>query len=69
MKFGEFFVDRFENRTEEPAFLWDGIVKLNPGARIIKSRLRGPVYLNRNTQIGPDADVGKYFGMTNDVQG
>jgi acetyltransferase-like isoleucine patch superfamily enzyme len=63
MQYGELFVDRFENVTPEPAFLWDGIVKLNPGARIIKSRLLGPVYLNRNTQVGPDCTVGKYFGM------
>lgn len=63
MNFGEFFVERFENSTQGPAFLWDGIVRINPGARIIMSRLRGPVYLNRNTQVGPDADIGKYFGM------
>ena len=63
MKYEPFSVDRFENSTPEPAFLNGGLVKLNPGARIIKSRLLGPVYLNRNTQVGPDAVVGKYFGM------
>lgn len=63
MEFEEIFIERFENITGEPAFLHGGIVKLNPGARIIKSRLRGPVYLNRNTQVGPDAVIGKYFGM------
>jgi acetyltransferase-like isoleucine patch superfamily enzyme len=61
--YADILVDRFENTTTEPAFFWDGIVKLNPGARIIKSRLRGPAYLNRNTQVGPDAVIGKYFGM------
>ena len=55
-------VDRFENTTSEPAYL-EKIIKLNPGARIIKSRLLGPTYLNRNTQVGPDAVVGRYFGM------
>lgn len=63
MKYAEIQVDRFENTTQEPAFFCDGIVKLNPGARVIKSRLLGPVYLNRNTQVGPDAVIGKYFGM------
>jgi acetyltransferase-like isoleucine patch superfamily enzyme len=63
MKYEPFTVERFENTTAEPAFLNGGLVKLNPGARIIKSRLLGPVYLNRNTQVGPDAVVGKYFGM------
>jgi len=62
MKHKEIYVERFENTTSEPAFL-EAIVKLNPGARIIKSRLLGPTYLNRNTQVGPDAVVGRYFGM------
>lgn len=63
MKYPEITVERWENSTNEPAFFNDGIVRLNPGARIIKSRLQGPVYLNRNTQMGPDVVVGKYFGM------
>ena len=63
MKYREYFIDRHENVTSEPEFICDGLVKLNPGARIIRSRLLGPVYLNRNTQIGPDCVVGKYFGM------
>jgi len=63
VQYDETYVERFENTTGEPAFLNGGIVKLNPGARIIKSRLRGPAYLNRNTQVGPDAVIGKYFGM------
>lgn len=63
MKYGEIYIDRYENQTSEPSFICDGIVKLNPGARIITSKLLGPVYLNRNTQLGPDVTVGKYFGM------
>ena len=63
MKYEQIVIDRFENETNEPAFIGGGIVKLNPGARIIKSTLLGPVYLNRNTQVGPDVLVGKYFGM------
>src|ERR1700680_4517378 len=55
-------IDRFENTTAEPVTV-HGIVRLNPGARIIPSRILGPTYLNRHTQIGPDAVVGKYFGM------
>lgn len=45
-----------------PTFI-DKIIKLGPGARIIKSCLLGPASLNRNTQVGPDAVVGKYFAM------
>lgn len=63
MKYEPLQIDRYENETNDAAFIGGGIVKLNPGARIIKSTLLGPVYLNRNTQVGPDAVVGKYFGM------
>lgn len=63
MKYEPIRIDHFENKTAESAFIGSGIVKLNPGARIIKSTLLGPVYLNRNTQVGPDAVIGKYFGM------
>ncbi len=61
MKHEEIYVERFENTSDEPAYL-ETIVKLNPGARIIKSRLLGPTYLNRNTQVGPDAVVGAISG-------
>jgi acetyltransferase-like isoleucine patch superfamily enzyme len=63
MSYKPVYIERFENLTAEPAFLCGGIVKINPGARIIKSKLLGPVYLNRGTQVGPDAVIGKYFGM------
>lgn len=62
MIFKNITVDRYENTTAEPVTVFE-FVRLNPGARIIQSRLLGPVYLNRNTQIGPDVTVGKYFGM------
>lgn len=62
MIFKEITVDRYENTGAEPVTVFD-VVRLNPGARIIQSRLLGPVYLNRNTQVGPDVTVGKYFGM------
>lgn len=55
-------IDRLENLQNEPVTV-HGVLRLNPGARIIKSRLLGPVYLNRHSQIGPDVVAGKYFGM------
>jgi acetyltransferase-like isoleucine patch superfamily enzyme len=63
MRYEKAYIERFENGTGDPAYLCDGIVKLNPGARIITSTVLGPAYLNRNTQVGPDVVVGKYFGM------
>jgi acetyltransferase-like isoleucine patch superfamily enzyme len=62
MIYSEVYVDRLENTGSEPALLHK-FIRLNPGARIIESRLRGPVFLNRLSQIGPDVVVGKYFGM------
>ena len=62
MKFSEISIDFFENTGSAPAFL-HGIIRLNSGARIIQSTIRGPLFLNKNSQVGPDAVVGKYFGM------
>jgi acetyltransferase-like isoleucine patch superfamily enzyme len=58
----EIYIDRYENTSLAPTLL-HGIIRLNPGARIIESRLLGPVFLNRLSQIGPNVVVGKYFGM------
>jgi acetyltransferase-like isoleucine patch superfamily enzyme len=63
MRFEPAYIERFDNTTAEPASLCGGAVKIGAGSRIIKSKLLGPVYLNRNTQVGPDCTVGKYFGM------
>ena len=62
MKYQPIFVDYYENKTNEAAFP-HAIMKLNPGAKIIKSTIQGPLYLNRHAQVGPEATVGKYFGM------
>lgn len=62
MSYAPIDVDRLENSSLEPMTA-HGIVRLNPGARIIASKLLGPTYLNRHAQIGPDAVIGKYFGM------
>ena len=53
MKFSDISIDFFENTSSEPAFL-HGIMRLNAGARIVKSTIRGPLFLNKNSQIGPD---------------
>jgi acetyltransferase-like isoleucine patch superfamily enzyme len=62
MKFEPIAIERYENTSDQPAIL-HGIIKLNPAARIIRSTVNGPLYLNRSTQLGPDVTVGKYFGM------
>jgi acetyltransferase-like isoleucine patch superfamily enzyme len=62
MKFTEVFVDRFENRTGDFVDLHDGI-RVGPGSRIFRSTIKGPLYLNGNSQLGPDVVAGKYTGM------
>ena len=62
MKYPEILVDFVENTGSEPIYP-HGIMRLNAGARIIKSTICGPLFLNKNSQIGPDVVVGKYFGM------
>jgi len=62
MKYPDIFVDFFENTDNKPAYPYE-IMRLNPGARIVKSTIRGPLFLNKNSQVGPDVVAGKYFGM------
>jgi len=62
MIYDDILIDRIENTGTEPMTVRD-VIRLNTGARIIQSRLLGPAYLNRLSQIGPDVTAGKYFGM------
>ncbi len=62
MRYPDIHIDFLENDTTEPLFA-HGTMRLNPGARVIKSTIKGPFYLNRGSQVGPDATIGKYFGM------
>src|SRR5262245_37047896 len=61
MKFEPYYVEHFENRTLDPAFVTPAI-KVNQGGRIIRSTFEGPGFLNRNAQVGPEATLGRYFG-------
>ena len=65
MSYSPVAVEFYENTTGAPAILHQ-VMKLNPGARLVDSTIRGPLYLNRNTQIGPGADIGAWFGMNAD---
>ncbi len=62
MIYEQVYIERMENTKSEPITV-AGIYRLNPGARIIQSRVNGPVYMNRYSQVGPDVTLGKYFGM------
>jgi acetyltransferase-like isoleucine patch superfamily enzyme len=62
MKFEEIYIDFVQNDTAETAQPRP-LIRLLPGARIIRSKIRGPLYMNRHAQLGPDVTVGKYSGM------
>ncbi len=62
MKYNPVRIEFYENTTGGSAVI-HGVMKLNPGARIITSTINGPLYLNRHTQVGPDVVVGQYSGM------
>jgi acetyltransferase-like isoleucine patch superfamily enzyme len=51
-----------ENLSTEIAHPYP-LIRLLPGAKIIKSKIEGPLYLSRHSQLGPDVTVGKYSGM------
>ena len=65
MPFAPVFIERYENTGAEPAFPYPNM-KVCANARIIRSTVLGPFYINRNTQVGPDAVAGKYLGMNAD---
>ncbi|HEX5865721.1 MAG TPA: CatB-related O-acetyltransferase [Casimicrobiaceae bacterium] len=62
MRYANLVIAFIENTGQAPIFP-HGIIRLNAGARIVASTLRGPLFLNKNSQVGPDVVVGKYFGM------
>src|SRR6266436_1306869 len=62
MKFTAIFIDHFENVTGAVLDLHN-TMRICPGARIFRSTICGPLYLNRNSQVGPDVVAGKYTGM------
>lgn len=62
MKFDPVSIDFYENTTNQWAVIHD-VMKIGPGSRIVRATIAGPLYLNRNTQVGPDVSIGKYSGL------
>jgi acetyltransferase-like isoleucine patch superfamily enzyme len=62
MQFEEIDIDFVENTSDEVLHPFP-LIRLLPGAKIIRSKIRGPLYLSRNAQLGPDVTIGKYSGM------
>ena len=55
-------VEHYENTTNDWALIHD-VMKIGPGSRIFASTIEGPLYVNRNTQLGPGVIAGKYLGL------
>ncbi len=62
MEYKAKYIKYYENSGLEPEYI-DNYMSLKSGAKIIKSTILGPLSLNKNSQVGPDTTVGKYFGM------
>jgi acetyltransferase-like isoleucine patch superfamily enzyme len=62
MKFEETYIDFVENASDKVMHPVP-LIRLLPGAKIIRSKIQGPLYLSRNAQLGPDVTIGKYSGM------
>jgi acetyltransferase-like isoleucine patch superfamily enzyme len=65
MKFKAINIDFFENATNEAVILHD-LIRVSPGARIVKSAVHGPISLERIALIGPEVTIGKYCGINQD---
>ena len=62
MTFAPIDIDLAENFSPGIAHPYP-LIRLLPGAKIIKSKIEGPLYLSRYAQLGPDVTAGKYTGM------
>jgi acetyltransferase-like isoleucine patch superfamily enzyme len=62
MKFDAVAIDFVENVSNAVAHPYP-LIRILPGAKIIRSKILGPLYLSRHAQLGPDVTVGKYSGM------
>jgi acetyltransferase-like isoleucine patch superfamily enzyme len=62
MKFDAIDVEAYENTSGQVEHPYP-LMRLMPGAKIFRSKIRGPLYMNRYAQVGPDVTVGKYSGF------
>ena len=62
MKFDPIHVENYINVTEDFEVIHD-VIKVGKETKIFSTEFLGPFYSNKNTQIGPNAKVGKYSGF------
>jgi acetyltransferase-like isoleucine patch superfamily enzyme len=66
MKFQETYIESYVNTTGETVHL-DGLLRLNAGACIYRSKVNGPLFLDCNAQLGPETTIGKYCSLGRDT--
>ena len=65
MKFQDIYIDSFENADNEFVFIHD-VMRIGPGARILKSTVHGPITMERISLLGPEVTIGKYCSLNQD---
>ena len=66
MKFPKVYIEKFENNSNEPVILHE-VIRVLPGARIVRSTFHGPVNMERISLIGPNSTMGKYTSLNQDA--
>ena len=56
------YIDSDVNGSFEPV-IRHGVIRLNPGAQIYRTKYAGPLFLDRNARIGPDVEIGRYCSL------
>jgi acetyltransferase-like isoleucine patch superfamily enzyme len=65
MKFQKTYIESFENAANEAILVHD-MIRVAPGARIVKSTFHGPINMERISLIGPEVTIGKYCSLNQD---
>jgi acetyltransferase-like isoleucine patch superfamily enzyme len=65
MKFQKVEIESFENTANEPIIV-ENMIRVSPGARIVKSTFHGPINMERISLIGPEVTIGKYCSLNQD---
>src|ERR1700728_2682109 len=66
MRYPKIYIETFENNTNDAVLLHD-VIRVQPGARIVRSTFNGPLNMERISLIGPESTMGKYTSLNQDT--
>lgn len=66
MEFETVNIEFVENTTNEAVMVHD-MIRVSPGARIVRSIFHGPINIERISLIGPESNIGKYCSVNQDL--